>query len=906
LTGSGSIDSAGDPSDKVILSGNITESAPGATLAIGGTRRVVLSGASDYTGATTVGGTVTLQASGSLTSSISVGATAAIDGEGTITGSITLANGATIRFNPATTGPDQHFRPAEVIVAPGEIVNVSANTGIPGTGIVVLHDPTGGLDLGNFSLNNPGRATLTLGGAGGDSDLLYNLDPANLEWRGFSDTVWRQDDVVENFQNLGTGLPDVFLHRDNVDFVDAATGTVSVASNILAGNVAFKNTTGNNVFLVSSAAETMDAVSVATTSSGDATVSTPITGSTAITAGGSGILTLTAANTATGAITVNAGTLILNNPNNSASSLAVNAGALQIGAGGIVGTIPNIAFTNNGSVTVNRSDALTLASVISGSGTFTQAGAGTTTLTAENDYSGLTTVNAGVLQVGNGGTGSIVSDVLVNSPAASLDFSRTNDLTYAGNITGTGAVAKRGTGTLTLNGSNSFGGGLNLYNGILIAADAQVGTGSITMGPGLANTNTLSVAGGTMDNDIFFSSVGTGLKIVNIAAGFIDATLSGTIHLDANGAAGTQGISRISTNFGTIVISGKMTGTGTAGYAKRQNGQVVITNPDNDYTGGTNIVDSGVLLVDGKVPGNAYFGESIDAGGTGIMDSTLGGSGLIGGNVKLQAPSRLSPGGTAAGGVHTETRGTLTIGGNLEVDLVGTGAGRVVMQLGALAGPNDRVNVGGTLSLGSGVIGLTEITIGDAGGLEPGVYTLIDAATIDGTLDAANVTAEVAPGLNGTISVSGTDLILTVSASGNPYNAWASTFPGLTDSSFNVDFDGDGVDTGLEWILGGNPTVNDAAAIRPVVTATSASGITLVFNREEDSIGVATVAVEYGTTLDTWPGSVAIGATSSIPDVNGVAVNVNDVPNPDAVTVTIPASNAAGGKLFARLKATMP
>ena len=907
LSGSGSLDSAGDLADKVTFSGNITESAPGATLAIGGTRRVILTGANSYTGATTVGGTVTLQASGSFTSSdISVGSTASIDGEGVTTGSLTLADGATLRFNPATTGADQYFRAADVIVASGQLVNVVATNGVPGTGVVVLHDANGGLDAGNFTLSNAGRGSLSVGGAGGNSDLIYNLTPGNLEWRALTDNIWRPDDGVNNFQNLGTNQPDKFQMRDNVDFVDIGTGTVSVQANILAGNLTFKNTAGNNFTLAPNVGETMDAVSIANTSSGNVTVSTPIVGSTSLTAGGTGTLALTAANSSTGTLTVDGGTLLLNNSNNSVSGIAVNSGTLQIGTGGVVGAIPNLAFVNNGSVVMNRSDAATFASVISGSGSFTNAGTGATTFTADHTYTGLTTVNAGTLLLGNNGpTGSIAGNLVNNG---TVEFNRSNNLTHASNISGTGLVVKRNANTLTLTGANDFSGGLHLYNGVTIATDANLGSGPITMGPGLTNINTLSIAGGTVDNDIFFSSVGTGLKIVNIAAGSTDVTLSGTVHFDANGDAGTPGVSRISTNFGTIVISGKMTGAGTAGYAKRQNGQVVITNATNDYTGPTHVVDSGVLLVDGKVPGNVFFGDAIGAGGTGIMDGTVGGSGNIGGNLKLQAPSRLSPGGTAAGGVHTDTRGTLTIGGNLEADLIATGTGRIQMQLGALAGPNDRVNVGGTVALGTDVIGLTEVVIANAGGMEAGVYTLIHATGgITGSLDAANVTAEVAPGLNGTLSISGgTDLILTVSAGGNPYNTWASTFPGLTNTAFDFDFDGDGIHTGLEWVLGGNPTVSDAASIAPVATGDATAGITLTFHREEDSIGVATLAVEYGTTLAAWPGSVLIGAGSSGPDVNGVTVNVNAVSDPDNVTVTIPASNGFGGKLFARLKATMP
>jgi fibronectin-binding autotransporter adhesin len=884
LTGSGTLNSSGgEVGDKATFSGNITESAPGANLTIGGTRRVVLTGTNSYTGATTVS-TGTLQASGSFTSDFNVAAFATLDGEGVTTGIVTLAGSSNLRFDPATTGSDQHFRAADVIVNPGDVVNVSANSASSGSGIVILRDGNGGLDLNSFLLLNAGRGSLALGGAGGNSDLLYNFQAANLEWRAFTNGDWGVEDGNKNFQNLGTSAPDDFFTRDNVDFVDAATGTVTLVASVSPGNVVFKNTTGNNLSIVPFfGTETLEPVSISKTSTGDVTIGSAITGTGTITTGG-GTLTLTAANTMTGTITVNAGTL-------------------QIGNGGTTGSISAAPLVNNGSVVVNRSDNLTINSLISGTGNLTQAGTGTLILPADHTYTGLTTVSAGTLQIGaNGTTGSIPGDILDN---ATVEFNRSNNFTHAGGISGSGIVVKRGLGTMSLTGTNTFSGGLHLYNGTTIAADANVGTGPITMGPGLANSNTLSIAGGTIDNDIYFADAGTGNKIVNIATGFTDATLSGTIQLDANSGT-AAGVSRISTDFGTLVISGQMMGTGTNGYSKRQNAQVVITNPTNNYTGPTHIVDSGALVVDGRVPGNVFFGEAVGVGGTGAMNGTLAGSGIVGGNVKLQAPSKLSPGGTAAAGVLTDSRATLTISGNLEADLIGTGAGRVVIQLGALAGANDRVNVGGVLSLGAGTIGLTEFTLTNAGGLEAGVYTLIDAGSITGTLDAANVTAEIAPGFNGTLSISGTDLILTVSASGNPYNTWAATFPSLTNTAFDFDFDGDGIATGLEWVLGGNPTISDSAAIAPVVTGSAASGITLAFKREEDSIGVATATVEYGTTLGSWPGSVIIAAASSGPDANGVSVNVNAVPDPDAVTVAIPATNAVGGKLFARVKATMP
>ena len=68
--------------------------------------------------------------------------------------------------------------------------------------------------------------------------------------------------------------------------------------------------------------------------------------------------------------------------------------------------------------------------MISGSGSLTQAGTGTTVLTGTNSYSGGTSISAGTLQIGDGGTsGSIAGDVANNGALAfnrsdAMDFRR--------------------------------------------------------------------------------------------------------------------------------------------------------------------------------------------------------------------------------------------------------------------------------------------------------------------------------------------------------------------------------------------------------------------------------------------------------------------------------------------------
>src|SRR5690606_1826095 len=160
------------------------------------------------------------------------------------------------------------------------------------------------------------------------------------------------------------------------------------------------------------------------------------------------------------------GTTVLTGNNTYSGTTTISAGTLQVGNGGTTGTLGTGNVTNNGELVFNRTDAMTVANTVSGSGSLTQAGVGTTILTRNNSYAGGTTISAGSLQVGNGGTmGTLGSGAVTNN--GELVFNRIDSLTVGNNISGTGALMQTSGGTLILTGNNTYEGATSVDAGTL-------------------------------------------------------------------------------------------------------------------------------------------------------------------------------------------------------------------------------------------------------------------------------------------------------------------------------------------------------------------------------------------------------------------------------------------------------
>ncbi|WP_208456209.1 autotransporter outer membrane beta-barrel domain-containing protein [Burkholderia latens] len=625
---------------------NVTAASPFSgtgALTKAGTGTATLTGDNTYTGGTTV-------SAGTL--QIGNGGTA-----GSIVGDVT--NNGTLAFDRSDTATY------------GGTISGSGAVSQLGTGTTVLtgnNGYTGGttISAGTLQLGNGGTSGSITGNVTNNGTLAFD--------RSDTSTYGGQISGSGAVNQIGAGTTVLTGNNTYTGGTAINGGTLQVASDAnlgdASGALSFNGgTLHNTAALTSARAITLGAAGGTFQTTGNLTVTGTIGGAGALTKTDSGTLALGADNTYTGGTTISAGTL-------------------QLGNGGTSGSIVG-DVTNNGTLAFDRSDTSTYGGTISGSGAVAQIGAGTTVLTGNNGYTGGTTISAGTLQLGNGGTsGSITGDVTDNG---TLAFDRSDTAIYGGRISGNGSLSQIGAGTTVLTGNNSYAGGTTIAAGTL-----QLGNGGTSGGivGNVVNNGTLAfnrsdtvTYGGTISGSGAVSQSGTGTTILAVNNSYTGGTTiaAGALAVgDASHPLATTGSGDVSVASGAALggygqIAGSVQNGGTLAPANAL--PVFAAGPAGTLRIGGSLANTGTLQLaaaSGRAGNVLEVGGNYAGGGRLIVNTLLNEGGAASQTDRLVVHGQTS--GQTAIAVRGSGAGAKTVGDGILVVEVGPQPGASSVQ----------------------------------------------------------------------------------------------------------------------------------------------------------------------------------------------------------------------------------
>lgn len=442
-------------------------------------------------------------------------------------------------------------------------------------------------------------------------------------------------------------------------------------------------------------------------------------------------------------------------------------------------------------------------------------GAGLLILSAANTYTGTTTINAGTLQLGSGGsTGSINgTSGIINNGALALN--RTGTLNISTAISGTGVVTQTGSSLTNVSGANTYSGGTNVNAGTLsfLNTGAKPAAGTVTV----ASSATLGLGVGTAPG--FFTSTDVDNLFAGTLAGVSNSTTS-RVGIDttagnftyASNASGTRGLTKLGAN--TLSLTGT-----------------------NTYTGRTTITD-GILKLDstGAIPGGI--------GSTGGTSTIAFNGGIIG---------------------LTATSGDFTRG-------IGTGAGQVLWITDAAGGfaafgGNRSVNFGGsatpstvTWSNSGGVLG-DSILLSDS--TSDSTITILNPIALSNsassrTITVNNGTADIDAVMAGALSSQ-----LTASNGTRLIKSGAGTLALTATNSYVSGSSPVGTTISAGTLMLGNGGTTGSLLYVPSTTGinsdvTISSGATFAFNRSDTGLTVANLIIGAGSVAQAGTGSATL------------------------------------------------
>jgi autotransporter-associated beta strand protein len=308
--------------------------------------------------------------------------------------------------------------------------------------------------------------------------------------------------------------------------------------------------------------------------------------------------------------------------------------------------------------------------------------------------------------------------------------------TFTGDISGDGGFTKRGAGTLTLSGTNSWDGASNVTGGTLV-----VDTGSL---PGDVTNN----------GALTFNQATTG-AFSGVISGSGTFTKTGAGNLTLSGSNTYEGATTVSA--GTLTLS-DASALGTNANVTVASGATLVSNESATATNlsgaGDVTVASGKTLTSDNTSDSTFSGDISGSGGftkTGTETLTLSGTNSYSGETTVTAGTLQAATSSVPGAITNNA--TLTIDQDTDGTLSGVIAG---------TGAFNKAGTGNvTMSGANSYSGATTVSAGTltvTGGLENSAVTIDSGATVRGigTLGSTTVDGILFPGQSiGTMTIAG-------------------------------------------------------------------------------------------------------------------------------------------------------
>ena len=514
-------------------SGAITDNSGNVTLVKSGTGgTLTLTAANSYSGGTVINaGTISIPANASL---------------GNVAGGLTFNSSGGLTFSATTT---------------------LGTSGTPTNRAIALNN--GAI----AAITNGAFSSSVLGNISGTGGVNYTAGTLLTIGQSGSTSTYTGPTILTSGA-LKSGVADAYGSNSAVTIT---AGSIDITS--------FNTAIGS---LSGAGSVTMGAATLTIGGNNESTSYTGVLG-TASTAGvltktGTGVLTLTGTNIYTGATNLNGGFVNIATLSNVGAGTAITygGGGIQWAAGSSVDlSARTLTFNTGGATFDTNNNQVVFASAVgnNGAGGMTKTGLGTLTVQAANTYTGVTTVNQGILNVQNAtglgtanngsGLGTIVSS------GATLQIQGVSVGAEALTLNGNGSVAIQNGALVNVSGSNSY-------------------AGTLTLG----SSSTISVDGGSLNLSSTGNITGSGFTLTLGGAG--SGTLAGAIQ------------------------------TGAGGLSKTGTGTWTLSSTTSNYTGPTSITDGTLSFVGGAL--GSTSGTTL---GGGTLSLTSGSQNV--GNLTLSA-----------------------------------------------------------------------------------------------------------------------------------------------------------------------------------------------------------------------------------------------------------------------------